>query len=201
MKHEIVFETEEGRIILPYTLVKSRRKTIGMEVKAGGEIIVRIPGHFPVHSVDAFLEDKKEWIYNAYLRQKDKVSLSQTRKEEKSDPRLSYLEKKYRDAAKRYLYERVEYYTQITGDAYSGIRIADQKTRWGSCSSNKTLSFSWRLMLAPPRVMDYVVIHEVCHLRHMNHSKDFWRMVASLDPDYKEHRKWLKENGNTLVLS
>ena len=120
---------------------------------------------------------------------------------EKSDPRLSYLEKKYRDAAKRYLYERVEYYTQITGDAYSGIRIADQKTRWGSCSSNKTLSFSWRLMLAPPRVMDYVVIHEVCHLRHMNHSKDFWRMVASLDPDYKEHRKWLKENGNTLVLS
>jgi len=200
MKHEIEFYTAEGRVVLPYTLIKGKRKTIGLEVKAGGEIVVRIPKALPVHYLSGFIEERKDWIYNAYLNQKDKVSMKMAKEEEKKDPRLCYLEKKYRDAAKRYLYERVEYYTQITGSAYQGIRIADQKTRWGSCSSNKTLSFSWRIMLAPPRVTDYVVIHEVCHLKHMNHSKDFWNMVESLDPDYKEHRKWLKENGNTLIL-
>ena len=119
---------------------------------------------------------------------------------ERDAARIAYLEKKYRAAAKRYIYERVEYYIEQTGGHYSMIRIGDQKTRWGSCSSNGTLSFSWRLMLAPPRVLDYVVIHELCHLTHMNHSREFWDKVASHDPDYREHRKWLKENGSSLVL-
>ena len=79
-------------------------------------------------------------------------------------------------------------------------RIAGQKTRWGSCSSNKTLSFNWKLMLAPPKVLDYVVVHEICHLREMNHSPRFWALVESLMPDYKQQRKWLKENGHTLEL-
>jgi predicted metal-dependent hydrolase len=94
----------------------------------------------------------------------------------------------------------VEYYIELTGGHYSSIRIGDQKTRWGSCSSNGTLSFSWRLMLAPPRVLDYVVIHELCHLTYMNHSREFWAKVASIDPDYREHRKWLKDNGDSLIL-
>ena len=102
--------------------------------------------------------------------------------------------------AKEIIPERAAYYAPLVGVDYGRITIRHQRTRWGSCSSNKTLSFSWRIMLAPPRVTDYVVIHEVCHLRHMNHSKEFWNMVESLDPDYKEHRRWLKENGNTLIL-
>ena len=89
----------------------------------------------------------------------------------------------------------------MIGGHYSSIRIGDQKTRWGSCSNNGTLSFSWRLMLAPPRVLDYVVIHEICHLTYMDHSKNFWDLVSVYDPDYKEHRKWLKENGDSLILS
>ena len=200
MRHEIKFDTPEGILVLPYTVVKGNRKTIGIEVKPGGEILVRIPKYLPMHELDRFMYERQEWVYKAYQNQKNKVSMSEAKKEEKSDPRLVFLEKKYREAAKRYLDERVAYYTDITGSYYAGIRIADQKTRWGSCSSNKTLSFSWRLMLAPPRIADYVVIHEVCHLRHMNHSKEFWNMVESLDPDYKEHRRWLKENGNTLIL-
>lgn len=108
------------------------------------------------------------------------------------------LEKRYRDAAKEYIPKRVEYYHEFTGGTYHKITIRDQKTRWGSCSSNGTLSFNYRLMLAPPRVLDYVVVHELCHLTHMNHSTDFWNMVASILPDYKEYRKWLRDNGHTL---
>lgn len=200
--NEYVLKTRvDGKNLeLPVNIIKSKRRSIGFEVKPGGIINVRIPERMAVRSVLPMIEDKKEWIYEAYLNQKDKVSTDSARENEKEDPRLQYLEQKYRKAAKRYIYERVEYYIKFTGGSYRTIRIGDQKTRWGSCSSNGTLSFSWRLMLAPPRVLDYVVIHELCHLTHMNHSKEFWKMVESIDPDYKEHRRWLKENGNSLIL-
>ena len=78
--------------------------------------------------------------------------------------------------------------------------IRYMKTRWGSCSSRGNLNFNWRLMLAPPRVLDYVVVHELCHRKHMDHSPAFWQEVGNLLPDYKTLRKWLKDNGNTLIL-
>ena len=112
----------------------------------------------------------------------------------------SALEKRYREAAKEHFPKRAAYYAYLLGVSYDRIRIAGQKTRWGSCSSNKTLSFNWKLMLAPPKVLDYVVVHEICHLREMNHSPRFWALVESLMPDYKQQRKWLKENGHTLEL-
>lgn len=200
MDNKITIKDCNETIELEYTLVRSKRKSIGFEVKAGGEIIIKLPQRLPLSHALPFIEGRKEWIYEAYLRQKDKINTTQARKEEHEDPRLAYLEKKYRQAAKQYIYERVEYYLPLTGGHYTSIRIGDQKTRWGSCSSNKTLSFSWRLMLAPPRILDYVVVHELCHLTHMNHSKEFWSLVESVDPDYKEHRKWLKENGDKLIL-
>ena len=88
----------------------------------------------------------------------------------------------------------------MLGVTYGKISIRDQKTRWGSCSSEGNLSFNWRLILAPPDVLDYVVIHELCHRKEMNHSKEFWALVESLMPEYKERRKWLRENGNNLTL-
>lgn len=192
---------DNGQTIeLPINVIKSNRRSVGFEVKPGGEINVRIPQRMAIKTVLPMIESKREWIYEAYLNQKDKVSVKAARENEKDDPRLKYLEQKYRKAAKRYIYERVEYYIKITGGSYHTLRIGDQKTRWGSCSSNGTLSFSWRLMLAPPKVLDYVVIHELCHLTYMDHSRDFWKKVESVDPDYKEHRKWLKENGNSLIL-
>jgi len=200
MEYILKFKANNQIIELPYEIVKSNRRSIGFEVKPGGRIIIRIPQKMAIRSAIPVIESKASWIYAAYLRQKDKISLKESRQEEKEDPRLAYLEKKYRKAAKQYIYERVEYYLPITGGSYSSIRIGDQKTRWGSCSSSGTLSFSWRLMLAPPRVLDYVVIHELCHLTHMDHSPAFWAKVGSIDPDYKEHRKWLKENGDSLIL-
>lgn len=200
MKQILEFKHNNSIIRLPYTVVFSKRRSIGFEVKPGGEIIVRLPQRMSVKAALPVIEERKDWIYDAYLKQKDKTDIQSARQEEQSDPRLAYLEKKYKKAAKQYIYERVEYYLPLIGGSYRSIRIGDQKTRWGSCSSNGTLSFSWRLMLAPPRVLDYVVIHEICHLTHMNHSAQFWALVEAFDPDYKEHRRWLRENGNTLYL-
>lgn len=114
--------------------------------------------------------------------------------------RMQVMDNRYRNAAKEYFTKRVEHYIEITGGTYTRITIRDQKTRWGSRSSSGTLSFNYRLMYAPLKVLDYVVVHELCHITHMNHSKDFWNMVASILPDYKESRNWLKEHGRELNI-
>ncbi len=114
--------------------------------------------------------------------------------------RMEVMDRRYRQAARDYFTKRCAYYRQFTGGNYSRITIRDQKTRWGSCSSTGTLSFNYRLMFAPPRVLDYVVVHELCHLTHMNHSRDFWNLVASVMPDYKQYKAWLKEHGQELNI-
>ncbi|MDE5589484.1 MAG: M48 family metallopeptidase [Acetatifactor sp.] len=114
--------------------------------------------------------------------------------------RLETLEKRYRSAARTQFEQRCAYFHQFTGGSYTSVTIRDQKTRWGSCSSRGTLSFNYRLIFAPPTVLDYVVVHELCHLTHMNHSKEFWNMVGSVMPDYKTHKKWLREHGQELTL-
>ncbi len=114
--------------------------------------------------------------------------------------RLEALEKRYRNAARQQFESRVAYFHRITGGNYTSITVRDQKTRWGSCSSRGTLSFNYRLIFAPPMILDYVVVHELCHLTHMDHSKNFWNMVASVMPEYKEYRKWLREHGQELSL-
>ena len=114
--------------------------------------------------------------------------------------RMQVMDNRYRNAAKEYFTKRVEHYIKLTGGTYTRITIRDQKTRWGSRSSSGTLSFNYRLMYAPLKVLDYVVVHELCHITHMNHSKDFWNMVASILPDYKESRNWLKEHGRELNI-
>ncbi len=114
--------------------------------------------------------------------------------------RLTVLENRYRNAAKDYFAKRVAFYHELTGGVYHTITIRDQKSRWGSCSSRGTLSFNYRLMFAPPRVLDYVVVHELCHLTHMNHSADFWGMVQRIMPDYRIYKQWLKDHGHELTL-
>ena len=113
--------------------------------------------------------------------------------------RLDAMIQRYKKAARIQFENRVAYYHTMTGGNYTSITVRDQKTRWGSCSSRGTLSFNYRLIFAPPRILDYVVVHELCHLTHMNHSKDFWNMVAYVMPEYKVHRRWLKEHGQELT--
>lgn len=189
------FTKNEKQISLPASIITSSRKTVGISIKPGGEIIIRAPRFLPKKVVLSYVYEKSDWIVSAWENQKDRTPRTN---DQPKDAATAALEKRYRDAAKEYIPKRVEYYHALTGGDYQKITIRDQKTRWGSCSSNGTLSFNYRLMLAPPRVLDYVVVHELCHLTHMNHSTAFWEMVASILPDYKEHRKWLKENEDSL---
>ena len=106
----------------------------------------------------------------------------------------------FRQVARPLFEARVMALNEITGYNWQRIRIGEQKTKWGSCSSRGTLSFNWRLLMAPPEILDYVVIHELAHLKEPNHSPAFWALVQQLCPDHKTHRKWLNQHGSLLAL-
>ena len=110
------------------------------------------------------------------------------------------LERFYRRAARAEIAPRLDRATGLAGSSYSGLDIRAQRTRWASCSAGGRMSFNWRLLLAPERVLEYVVWHEVCHLRILDHSPHFWALVERHWPDYREDRAWLSRNGATLVL-
>ena len=93
---------------------------------------------------------------------------------------------------------RAEYYGRLIGGDYRKVAVRDQRTRWGSCSSQRNLSFNWKLIMAPPEVLDYVVVHELCHLHEFDHSPKFWARVERHLPDYRTWKDWLKANGHIL---
>jgi len=106
----------------------------------------------------------------------------------------------YREQARQILSERVRYFAGPHNLQFQGIRIGSARTRWGSCNSKGGLSFSWRLILTPMEVVDYVVVHELAHTLVHNHSPRFWKLVESILPNYKVHRKWLRTNGQKVML-
>ena len=201
---EIKLPSPDGESEIICTVIRSDRKSYGIVIDEDAQVSVRIPLRGSMFTARNLVKEKRNWIW-------DKVALQKQRKQQrelqKAETEEKYtrqqrqgLERRYRQAAKEYIPRRVDYYAQHLGVTYERIRIAEQKTRWGSCSSKGTLSFNWKLMLAPPKVLDYVVVHELCHLKEMNHSSRFWKLVEEIIPDYKEYRKWLKDNGNTLQL-
>lgn len=105
-------------------------------------------------------------------------------------------EKMYREQARLVCTKQAEYYSKTMGVTYGRIAIKNTRTRWGSCSSLGNLNFHWKLVLMPPAILDYVVVHELAHRKEMNHSSRFWAEVEKILPDYRERRKWLKEHGN-----
>lgn len=183
---------------IPYEIIRSKRKTYGISVLPGGKVTVRIPLRGSERFAVSMVESKKNWIAVSVLKMQ---AVEPTPPQKEKSPSEKRLEAIYRDAAREYFPKRVSYFSHVLGVSYGKITIRDQKTRWGSCSSKGNLSFNWRLILAPPNVLDYVVVHELCHRKEMNHSQRFWALVESVMPEYKEYRKWLKENGNKLTLS
>lgn len=111
----------------------------------------------------------------------------------------SVLQKWYVSQATALLHERTKYWAAKIGVTPSRLTMRDQKTRWGSCSSKGNVNYSWRLVMAPDAVVDYLVIHELCHMHIPNHSADFWQLVSRYSPDYDKHRQWLHENGKVLM--
>ena len=110
------------------------------------------------------------------------------------------IEKWYRERAREVITDKVTYFQRFIGKSVGEIRIKEQKSRWGSCSSQGNLNFNWKIVMAPDEIIDYLVVHELCHRLPMNHSKEFWDSVGKIIPDYKKREKWLKENGNLLCL-
>lgn len=183
---------------LPYTLIRSDRKSYAVSISPEGKITVRVPLGASDRDVSHILTDRQHWIITRYLEQQSRQAAKPV--SDLTPAQRAALTQRYIAAAKEYFPKRAAYFQQFTGGTYNRITIRDQKTRWGSCSAKGTLSFNWRLMLAPPSILDYVVVHELCHLTHMNHSSAFWQAVEKVCPDYRTARKWLKDHGQELVL-
>ena len=111
------------------------------------------------------------------------------------------LETLYRRKAREWFETQADHFAEQIGVEYDKIEIRNQRTKWGSCSTSGTLGLNWRLMMAPPNVATYIVVHELAHLREQNHSDEFWSLVAEHDPDYKDHAQWLQENSPKLIFS
>jgi len=106
----------------------------------------------------------------------------------------------YQQQAKKIFAMKLDYYAKIMGLKYNQLRIKEQRTKWGSCSRQGNINLNWRVIMAPEEVIDYLILHELAHLKHMNHSKEYWHYVASFMSDYKTWQKWLKEKGRSLII-
>ena len=171
---------------MEYRVVRSRRKTVCIQITPTGEVIVRCPSRMRMEDIRRFVDSKRNWIAAHLEKQRSRPSFPVLTRDE--------LEELRRQAAED-LGQRVARYAPVVGVEYGRISIRVQKTRWGSCSARGNLNFNCLLMLMPPRVRDYVVIHELCHRKEMNHSARFWQLVEMVMPDFGECRKWLRENG------
>ena len=215
-------------------LIRSRRRTIGLQITNDARLIVRAPLFASVDSIYKLLQSRESWIIHKqeYFKQRqDKIPirkfipgeeflfLGQSYPLAVSDARpqavvlgdsfmisqmvlgnaRDHLECWYKDQALEYITQKSHYYAQIAGVRYQSIRINSATTRWGSCGYKDTLNFTWRLIMAPARVVDYVVIHELMHLKQKNHSHKFWAEVAKMWPDYKQDERWLKKKGHLLT--
>ncbi|MBO5564854.1 MAG: M48 family metallopeptidase [Lachnospiraceae bacterium] len=195
----ILYDKTGNPSILSYRLAFSGRRSLGVTVEKGGLVKVRAPYGFPQSDIEAFLQEKADWLLKHILKQEEIEALAH--QTELVDTEKTKLEKRYRQAAKDYIPKRVAFFAEKMGLSYGKVFIRSQRSQWGSCSAEKNLSFNWRLMLSPPRIIDYVIVHELSHLLHMNHSRDFWKEVEKVLPDYRERDRWLKENGGLLEVT
>ncbi|MCG6885283.1 MAG: M48 family metallopeptidase [Silicimonas sp.] len=202
----------------------SRARRISLRVSSlDGRVTLTLPHGTPERVGRAFAEEKARWLVGALAKLEpvrpvklgstlpvagtDRVvvagagrraRLTGTALEAPPGREGPAIEALLRHMARDSLAEATARHAAALGETPGRLTLRDTRSRWGSCSSDGNLMFSWRLILAPPRVLDYVAAHEVAHLRHMDHSRAFWSTVEDLFPDHKPQRRWLKERGGAL---
>ncbi len=215
-------------------LIRSHRKTIGLQITDEARLIVRAPFFASEGLIHRLIRQKESWIkakQDYFKQRQSKIKVRKFQPGEEflflgkvyplvisddlpkavvfdGDLKISqvvlpnakkHLENWYKSQALDYVTQRVEDYARETGLKGHIIKINEARTRWGSCGHKNTLNFTWRLIMAPPRVVDYVIVHELMHLKEKNHSHKFWAEVAQIIPDYRQDERWLKQNGHLLA--
>jgi hypothetical protein len=174
-----------------YRIVRSNRKTLAISLGKDGIFLARAPYRLPVDRIEDFMLKNREWLIKQKKKQEEIREQAVVITEEE---RARGVEK-----ALKIFPERTAYYAKRMGVTYNCITIREQKTRWGSCSAKGNLNFNWKLVLMPPEVLDYVVVHELAHRREMNHSVRFWKVVEAELPDYQARRALLRQYERRLM--
>jgi predicted metal-dependent hydrolase len=217
-------------------LIRSKRKTVGLEVTPEALLIVRAPRNLSRSEISEIIDKESPWILKKQqffranhnrIKERDFIEgeeflyLGRAYKlrvvhntadtlilkdnffylsEECLENAREIIERWYQKRAYEVVCERAAYYSYISGIKFKQINITGAKKRWGSCGANGNLNIAWRLVMAPMTVIDYVIVHELSHIEIRNHSKEFWRRVGIVVPDYKKDEKWLRDNGHFLVV-
>lgn len=183
------YKIQSGEHEILVKVKRSSRKSMGLEIKQTGEVLARIPMGLPDGELKAFMQNHQNWIIEklAISRQKNRS------KETTGAAPVGELKKGEIEDIKSKIAGRVRYYGKLMGVTWGRITIRNQKTRWGSCSSKGNLNFNYQLYYLEDELLDYVVMHELAHRRHMDHSPEFWQEVEHYCPNYKECRRRLKE--------
>lgn len=157
-------------------------KQLKLTVQTGRRVLLTMPMHVPWQQAEVFLQRSRVWL-------KQQLALQQDTSLDNCSPpnRAQY------QAARRQIEERLHMWAPRIGAQWQRVRIGNQRSRWGSCSARGTLSFNWRLVKLPAKLFDYVIVHELCHLKHLNHSPAFWQLVARHIPDYRQRRQQLRK--------
>ncbi|MEK9201192.1 MAG: M48 family metallopeptidase [Patescibacteria group bacterium] len=170
-----------------YSLKRNRRtRGISISIRPGGEVTVTAHPLIPKYAIEAFVSTKKDWIEKHSAVQKEKSP-----KLSKSEERKEYLQ--HKAAALALAHARLEHFNRVYGFKYQSVAIKNTSSRWGSCSRRGNLNFSYKIALIPQVQSDYIIVHELCHLRQFNHSQRFWDLVAITYPDHKKIRKFLRD--------
>lgn len=170
---------------MEYRVIRTQRKSIALEVTGSLEVIVRASCGMSEQAISQFATSHQDWLADAVGRQTERTA----KHPEPTEAEAQALRRK----AKIQLPEKVRRYAEVMGVSPTGIRITSARTRFGSCSAKNSLSFSWRLMQYPDEAIDYVVVHELAHIRHHDHSRAFYAFVSEIMPDYRQRAKLLKE--------
>lgn len=179
---------------ITYIIQKSRRRSISVSIVADNNVLVKAPYGTSERTVQEFLVAKKGWITKHLEKQNREVEQAESLGL-LSDDEVKMIKKQ----ARKIIPKRVVYWAEKIGVTYGRIAIRLQSSRWGSCAANGNLNFNCLLVLMPPEVLDSVVVHELCHRRYMNHSKEFYAEIDQVFPDYKCWNKWLKDNGGIYL--